>query len=779
MKVLNKGILLSGLVGALTAAAAPEPSESIIWSDTPTERWTDAYPIGNGLMGAMVFGDAPTTRLQINHTGIWTGAPNNGDIISGGAELLQEMREEIFAGRPRKAWLAALSFIGQNRQASYQPCCDLFVTVGAATQGVSKAVRRLDLRTGLATSSFEANGVRYEQESFAPYFTPELIVHTVRASKPGALACTVAFSTPHKTHERTWGRDFLQYEGAVDYMVASVRFAARAQFRATGAKARVRFDGKRKVMEVTNADALEVRVTAASNRKDWQTLSGRPADMCVRQLKAAEQIPTDEMRARSTALFAERYGRVELDLGSDPQLAKLPTAERLARQAEAHDGAFAALVFRFGRYLLVAGSRPDGESLTLQGIWNDSLNPPWGSKYTCNINIQMNYWPAEITDLPECHEALFRTLDELMVSGRRTAKAFYGCNGWVLHHNYDAWRTTAPADGPNWGQWPMGSGWFALHLWEHYLFNPAERDFLANRAWPVMSEAARFYTEFLIPHPKTGSLVTCPSFSPEHGGLCAGPAMDTQIIRALYTAVLEAADVLGKDGDPLVKTVREQLPRLEPEHIGKWGQLQEWIEDVDRQGNRHRHFSHLWAVYPGDEITWRTPELFQAAKVSLVDRGDEATGWSMGWKINAWARFRDGDHAMKIMDNLFQPAKPSPAHPRGRAGLYDNLFDAHPPFQIDGNFGACAGIAEMLLQSHVRDEKGVRVVELLPALPSAWAKAGRVKGLRARGGFKVDFAWKDGKVTSAELTSSCGTPAVLRFNGTDRPVAPTVGRQSF
>jgi len=757
-------------------AGAELPHEHEIWSDRQAVKWTDAYPIGNGLLGAMVFGNVPETHLQFNHTGIWTKAPNDSDITFSGLEYLAEMRKQIFAGRPDLARLAGCSFVCQHRQASYQPCGDLTVKLSVNTGAVVRAVRRLDIRTGLATSSFEAEGVAYEQETFAPYFNPELIVHTVRASKPGALNCEVALTTPHETRCLGNGGRSLTFQGAVDPNSASVQFAAEAELALKGETARMSFDRKTGHALVTGADSVEIRLTAASNRKSWRQLAGIPREMCRKQLDAAAEVPTDEMRKKSTALFAERYDRIGLDLGGDAELAQLPTAERLARQPKTHDGAFAALVFRFGRYLLVAGSRPDGEPLNLQGIWNHYLQPPWGSKYTCNINIQMNYWPAELTNLPECHEALFRALGELMESGKRTARTYYGCNGWVLHHNFDAWRATAPTDGPDWGQWPMGSGWFALHLWEHYLYNPADKAFLV-RHWPIMSEAARFYTEFLIRHPKTGNLVTCPSFSPEQGGIVAGPAMDTQIVRGLYTAVLEAAEVLGKASDPMVAKVRDQLPRLEPEHVGKWGQLQEWVEDKDVKGNRHRHFSHLWAVYPGNEITWQTPELFKAANVSLTDRGDEATGWSMGWKINAWARLRDGDHAMKIMDNLFKPVQhPTKESPWLAGGLYDNLFDAHPPFQIDGNFGACAGVAELLLQSHVRNEKGERVIDLLPALPSVWKKSGSVRGLKARGGFTVDFGWKDGHVVAVTVASSCGTPAVVRANGNAWPVKAEAGQ---
>ena len=748
------------------------PDEGLIWSDKPTRVWTDAYPVGNGLMGAMVFGDAPVTRLQFNHMGLWTQAPNCNDIPDG-TGLLDEMRRAILHGNRKNADAPSKKFLNRHTQASYQPFGDLRLSF--AVGAVTNLVRRLSIESGLASSAFESGGVAYEQETFAAYFQPELIVHTVKASRPGAISCEVSLTTPHASSKVSAAApDTLGFSGRValvEGFTNAVSFAAQAKIVPTGARAKLEIrDG---IAHVTNADALEIRLTGATNRRDWKTLAGDPVSDCARQLAQAACRGTAEMREATAKHFSHRYNWTRLEIDSDPELAKLPTAERLARQSKAQDAAFASLVFAYGRYLMIASSRPGGEPITLQGLWNDSLKPPWASKYTCNINNEMNYWPAEPTGLPECHESLFRALPELMESGRRTARAYYGCRGWVLHHNYDVWRSAAPTDGPQWGLWPMGGAWLSLHLWEHYLFCPSDIAFLRDRAWPVMSEAARFFTDYLVRHPKTGHLVTCPSMSPEHGGLRAAPAMDMQIIRALYAATLEAAKILGKDtdadncGDSLVRDVRAQLPELEPNHIGRWGQLQEWMEDEDREDDRHRHISHLWAVYPGSEINWQTPKFFAAAKKSLIARGDEANGWSMGWKINFWARFRDGDHALKIMDNLFRPAS------KGGAGLYDNLFDACPPFQIDGNFGATAGIAEMLMQSHLRDEKGRVIIDLLPALPTAWIRHGSMSHLRTRGGYDVSFEWKDGKVVKIALESKCGDktwPAIIRLG--DEYVVP-------
>ncbi len=721
---------LSLLLGLCAASAGAES----IWSDRPARDWNGFYPIGNGGMAAMVNAGA-RTHLQLNYYRLWAGRPHD-YAAAGASEVLPELRRLVLAGRRGEAEkLANEKFMGSPvRQQSYQPLGDLKLDFGAEATTLR---RELDLDTACHLARFTVDGVEIEEESFTPLTERELLIHRVRAGEKGRLSATVAF-TSAQPHARHFIRgNVMGFDGKVEW--GEVAFAARAELRLTGGT--LTADGDK--VRIDGADALEIRVVAASNLKAWNRLDGDPAAEADAALAKRAGTSADEFKKRHEFVYGMTYNRAELKLPGDPARAKLPTEERLKLEAQGSDPAFAKLVFDYGRYLLISSTRPDGDPANLQGIWNASRHPPWESKYTCNINVQMNYWPAEVCNLSDTHQSLFNVLPELQASGARTARAYYNANGWVLHHNFDMWRGTAPVDGAGWGLWPMGGAWLSLHAWDHWLFT---RDVaFLKRYYPILLDAAKFFTEFLIEHPVTHHLVTCPSMSPEHGGLRAGPAMDTQIVRALYTAVLEGAKVVGAEDDATVRKIREQLPRLEPERIGRWGQLQEWIEDDDDPNDRHRHFSHLWAVYPGTEITPDTPELLEAAKKSLIARGDEATGWSMGWKTCLWARFRDGEHAAKIMKNLFRPAE------KHGAGLYPNLFDAHPPFQIDGNFGVTAGIAELLLQSHRRDAQGEYRVELLPALPKAWAKEGSFRGFRARGGVLVDCAWKDGKIVHQSI----------------------------
>lgn len=749
------------LSGALTFAAGLEQS---LWYRQPAATWTEALPVGNGHLGAMIFGGAPECRVQFTEHTVWTGVPRSYARTDAVASL-PEIRKLLAEGRQKEAEKLAMErFMGDPmRQEKFQPCGDLFVSIDGV-KTASDYTRRLDLADGIHTVAFTAdNGTRYTQETFASHPT-RLLAHRVTADRPSAVACAVRLTSPHKSAsvEATDARH-LVLRGLIQ--ADGVAFEARATVTAEGAKASVTVaDGR---IVVTGADAVEIRLAAATNVKAWNALGADPAAQCARLLEQAKETPHAALRAAHIADHAELFSRADIRLARTAA-SENPTDERLKAFRTSDDPDFAALIFRYGRYLLIACSRADGQPANLQGIWNDSLNPPWDSKYTCNINTEMNYWPAELTGLSECHDALFRALDEMTVSGSITAREHYGARGWVLHHNFDLWRGTAPINHADHGIWVTGSGWLALHMWERWLFTRDEA-FLRDRAWPVMREAARFYSDFLIEDPASGFLISTPSNSPEQGGLVAGPTMDHQIIRSLFKACIDASDILKADR-PFAETLRAQVTRIAPNKIGKHGQLQEWMEDKDDPRNQHRHVSHLWGVYPGCDITWKeTPELFAAARQSLLHRGDAATGWSMGWKVNLWARFLDGDHAYVILSNLLVPL----GTVKGAGGLYPNLFDAHPPFQIDGNFGAASGIAEMLVQSHLSDAAGRPLIHLMPALPSAW-REGSFRGLRARGGFVVDASWKDGRLAEMEIRSLTGGAATVKIG--DREEAISLGK---
>jgi alpha-L-fucosidase 2 len=627
-------------------------------------------------------------------------------------------------------------------QAEYQPFGDLWLNF----KNVSAAAdykRELDITNAIATTSYVLNGVNYKREYFVSQPNQALAVN-LTADKKGSINFEITINSPHKyssvkkIDEKTIALSLKVRNGAL-------RGESYVQVKLKNGRSVIK-EGK---IVVSNADEATVYVTAGTNYKNYKDVTANPIAVCTAALKTIAGKTYGQIKEAHIKEYQKYFNTFSINLGRSEN-EKLPTDERIEKFASSRDPSFVALYLQYGRYLLISSSRPGTRPANLQGIWNDLLAPPWGSKYTTNINAEMNYWPAELLNLSPLHEPLFTMITELAEAGKKTARLHYNAPGWVLHHNTDLWRGTAPINASNHGIWVTGGAWLCHHLWERYQFTQ-NKNFLKNKAYPIMKEAAVFFNSFLITDPKTGWLISAPSNSPEQGGLVAGPTMDHQIIRDLFKNVIAASELLNVD-ESFRNTLKEKYKRLAPNQIGRYGQLQEWLQDVDDTTNKHRHVSHLWGQYPGNEINWdETPELMKAARQSLIYRGDAATGWSLGWKINFWARFKDGDHAFKLIQMLMSPAK-------GGAGSYPNLFDAHPPFQIDGNFGGAAGIGELLVQSHTK------YIDILPALPSA-LHLGEVKGICARGGFVLDIKWKNNQLEHLTIMSKAGQPLLLRYNG--------------
>ena len=743
-------------------AVARPPSPLMLWYEQPASVWTEALPVGNGRMGAMVFGGIRQERLQLNESTLWAGQPYD-PVNPAARAALSKVRALIFEGKIAEAEALANDAVlaTPSTQMPYQAFCDLMLDFPGLGQ-TSNYRRSLDLDSAMTTTRFTADGIDHKRQVIASA-DDQVIAMRVTASGEGQLNVDIGLASPHKivAVEADGSASLLMTgrNGDAAGINGGLQFAARLFASAEGGRIEPGAGGR---LLVRGADAVTLMIAMATSYRRFDDVSGDPV--------AATQATLDRLRGRSFARVAadatdahrRLFRRVSIDLGRSAA-ADLPTDKRIAASPTQDDPALAALYFQYGRYLLISSSRPGGQPANLQGLWNDSLSPPWGSKYTINVNTEMNYWPAETTHLGECVTPLVDMVRDLAVTGARTAATMYGARGWVAHHNTDLWRASAPIDGAQFGLWPTGGAWLCTHLWDHYDYG-RDRAFLTS-IYPLMAGAARFFLDTLQPEPKTGYLVTNPSMSPEnphgHGGtLCAGPTMDMAILRDLFGQTIEAAQILNVDAD-FVAELEAARARLAPYQVGRQGQLQEWREDWDADAPEqdHRHVSHLYGLYPSHQISVEdTPDLAAAARRTLEIRGDRATGWATAWRITLWARLRDGDHAHRILGYLLGPDH-----------SYPNMFDAHPPFQIDGNFGGTAGIVEMLLYS--RGD----VIDLLPALPSAWPE-GRVTGLRARGRCGVDLAWRDGRLTRVTLHPDMDGQRTIRVGGRRATVSLKAGR---
>ncbi|QFU89878.1 glycoside hydrolase N-terminal domain-containing protein [Amycolatopsis sp. YIM 10] len=733
-----------------------------LWYDKPAGGdWLRALPVGNGRLGAMVFGNTDTERLQLNEDTVWAGGPHNYDNPQGAGALAQ-IRQLVFANQ----WTQAQDRVNQAMlgnpaaQLAYQPVGDLKLTLPGGT--ASGYERWLDLTTATTVATYTANGVRHRREVFASA-PDQVIVVRLTADKPGAVTFTAAFSSPQRTtvsnpDSTTTALDGIS--GDMRGIAGSVKFQALAGVIADGGST----SSSGGTLKVTNANSATLLISIGTSYVNYQTVNGDYRGIAQSRLNAAKGVAYDMLRDRHVKDYQALFGRVALDLGRTAA-ADQPTDVRIAQHHNTNDPQFSTLLFQYGRYLLISSSRPGTQPANLQGIWNDQLTPSWDSKYTLNANLPMNYWPADTTNLAECFEPVFRMIGDLTVTGGRTAKTQYGAKGWVTHHNTDGWRGSSVVDGAVWGMWQTGGAWLATMIWDHYRFT-GDLAFLQQN-YPAMKGAAQFFLDTLVTDPGSGHLVTNPSNSPEalhhaNASICAGPTMDMQILRDLFDGCAGATQVLGVDAG-----FRDQVlaarQKLAPMKIGSRGNIQEWLQDWVEIEPGHRHISHLYGLHPSNQITRRgTPQLYTAARRTLELRGDAGTGWSLAWKINYWARMEEGGRARELLRLLVTPERLAP-----------NMFDLHPPFQIDGNFGATSGIAEMLLQSHNGE------LHVLPALPSGWP-AGSVTGLRGRGGHTVGAVWSGGKASELTVTPDRAGPVRVRcglFTGTWQLVDQTTGTE--